>query len=111
MKYAVGMGSGGMIYIPSFINIGSGVQIMMGGGGYNGTQRECTAILTPCIPFLTFFIATSSVYRQEPINVKNSLCGFNIAFGWFPFAKHFLFCGHGTFLVSMKTASAPQQRW
>jgi hypothetical protein len=26
MKYAVEMGSGGMIYIPSFINIGSGIQ-------------------------------------------------------------------------------------
>jgi hypothetical protein len=26
MKYAVEMGSGAMIYIPSFINIGSGIQ-------------------------------------------------------------------------------------
>jgi Uri superfamily endonuclease len=26
MKYAVGMGSGAMIYIPSFIKIGSGIQ-------------------------------------------------------------------------------------
>jgi hypothetical protein len=33
MKYAVEMGSGAMIYIPSFIPIGSGSQKLMGGGG------------------------------------------------------------------------------
>jgi hypothetical protein len=32
MKYAVQMGSGAMIYIPSFIKIGSGIQKLMGGG-------------------------------------------------------------------------------
>jgi hypothetical protein len=32
MKYAVEMSSGVMIYIPSFIKIGSGVQKLMGGG-------------------------------------------------------------------------------
>jgi hypothetical protein len=31
MKYAVEMGSGAMIYIPSFIKIGSGVQELIGG--------------------------------------------------------------------------------
>jgi hypothetical protein len=31
MKYAFEMGSGVMIYIPSFINIGSGVQKLIGG--------------------------------------------------------------------------------
>jgi hypothetical protein len=31
MKYAVEMGSGAMIYIPSFIKIGSGIQKLMGG--------------------------------------------------------------------------------
>jgi hypothetical protein len=30
MKYAVEMGSGAMIYIPSFINIGSGIQMLIG---------------------------------------------------------------------------------
>jgi hypothetical protein len=30
MKYAVEMGSGAMIYIPSFIKIGSGIQKLMG---------------------------------------------------------------------------------
>jgi hypothetical protein len=31
MKYAVDMGSGAMIYIPSFIKIGSGIQTLIGG--------------------------------------------------------------------------------
>jgi hypothetical protein len=30
MKYADGMGSGAMIYTPSFIKIGSGIQKLMG---------------------------------------------------------------------------------
>jgi hypothetical protein len=37
MKYAVEMGSGSIIYIPSFIKIGSGIQRLMG-GGYAATQ-------------------------------------------------------------------------
>jgi hypothetical protein len=32
MKYTVEMGSGAMIYILSFIKIGSGIQKLMGGG-------------------------------------------------------------------------------
>jgi hypothetical protein len=32
MKYAVETGSGAMIYIPSFIKIGSGIQKLMGRG-------------------------------------------------------------------------------
>jgi hypothetical protein len=32
MKYAVHMGSGAVIYIPSFIEIGSGIQKLIGGG-------------------------------------------------------------------------------
>jgi hypothetical protein len=32
MKYADEMGSGAVIYVPSFINIGSGIQKLMGGG-------------------------------------------------------------------------------
>jgi hypothetical protein len=31
MKYAVEVGSGVMIYIPSFIKIGSGIQKLVGG--------------------------------------------------------------------------------
>jgi hypothetical protein len=37
MKYAVEMGSGAMIYIQSFIKIGSGIQKLMG-GGFTDTQ-------------------------------------------------------------------------
>jgi hypothetical protein len=33
MKYAVEMGSGAMIYITSYIKIGSGIQKLMGAGG------------------------------------------------------------------------------
>jgi hypothetical protein len=32
MKHAVKMGSGAMIYIPSLINFGLGIQKLMGGG-------------------------------------------------------------------------------
>jgi hypothetical protein len=32
MKYAIEMGSGAMIYIPSFIKTGSGIQKLIGGG-------------------------------------------------------------------------------
>jgi hypothetical protein len=34
MKYAVEMGSGAMIYIPSFIKIGSAIQKLIGGYTY-----------------------------------------------------------------------------
>jgi hypothetical protein len=37
-EYAVQMGSGAMIYIPSFIKTGSGIQKLMEGGG--GIHRE-----------------------------------------------------------------------
>jgi hypothetical protein len=39
MKYATEMGSGAMIYIPSFIKIGSGIQKLMG-EGYSQTHRR-----------------------------------------------------------------------
>jgi hypothetical protein len=38
MKYAVEMGSGVMIYIPSFIKIGLGIQKLI--GGYTDTQTD-----------------------------------------------------------------------
>jgi hypothetical protein len=38
MKYAIEMGSGAMIYIPSFINIGSGIQKLIRGN--KETQRQ-----------------------------------------------------------------------
>jgi hypothetical protein len=41
MKYTVDMGSGGMIYIPISIKIGSGIQKLIGGGGFTDTQTTC----------------------------------------------------------------------
>jgi hypothetical protein len=38
MKYAVEMGSGAMIYIPSFIKTGSAIQTLMGRGEYRHTN-------------------------------------------------------------------------
>jgi hypothetical protein len=38
MKYAVEVGSGAMIYIPSFIKIGSGIQKLMGSEVHRHTQ-------------------------------------------------------------------------
>jgi hypothetical protein len=41
MKYATEMGSCAMIYIPSFIKIGSGIQKLIGGGGdYRRTDSK-----------------------------------------------------------------------
>jgi hypothetical protein len=39
MKYAAEMGSGAMIYIPSFITIGSGIQKFIGRGVHRHTDR------------------------------------------------------------------------
>jgi hypothetical protein len=42
-KYAVEMGSGAMMNVPSFIKIGSGIQKLLGGGGgytYRHTDAE-----------------------------------------------------------------------
>jgi hypothetical protein len=38
MMYAVEMGSGAMIYIPSFMKIGSGIQKLMWRGGYTDSK-------------------------------------------------------------------------
>jgi hypothetical protein len=40
MKYAVEIGPGAMIYIPRFVQIGSGIQKLMGGGGGSQTHRQ-----------------------------------------------------------------------
>jgi hypothetical protein len=40
MKYAVEMFSGAMIYIPSFIKIGSGIQKFIGRRGGGGSQTQ-----------------------------------------------------------------------
>jgi hypothetical protein len=45
MKYAVHMGSGAMIYIPSFIKIGSGIQKLIGGGGIHRQEGDRISLL------------------------------------------------------------------
>jgi hypothetical protein len=40
MRYAVEVGPGAMIYIPSFIKIGSGIQNFIGGGGDSETRAN-----------------------------------------------------------------------
>jgi hypothetical protein len=45
MKYAVEMGSGGMIYIPSFIKTGSGIQKLIGGDTHTEHAARITLIL------------------------------------------------------------------
>jgi hypothetical protein len=44
MKYAVEMGSVVMMYVPSFIKIGSGIQTIMGGGGYTYRHTDSNVI-------------------------------------------------------------------
>jgi hypothetical protein len=39
MKYAVEKESGAMIYVPSFIKIGSNIRKLMGGGVHRHTER------------------------------------------------------------------------
>jgi hypothetical protein len=43
MKYAVEMGSGAMVYIPSFITIGSSIQEWRGGYTYKHTHTHTQA--------------------------------------------------------------------
>jgi hypothetical protein len=43
-NWAVEMGSGAVIYVPSFIKIGSGVQKLMW-GGYTDTHTDSNVIL------------------------------------------------------------------
>jgi hypothetical protein len=45
MKYAVGMGLGAMIYIPSFIKSGSGIQKLIGGMHIKTQQGDPTSLL------------------------------------------------------------------
>jgi hypothetical protein len=45
MKYAVEMGSVAMIYIPSFIKIGSDIQKLMEGGGIHKQDGDRISLL------------------------------------------------------------------
>jgi hypothetical protein len=53
MKYAVAVASGGMMYIPSFITIGSGIKKLLGGGCY--TFRQAHRQQGDLIGLLLFF--------------------------------------------------------
>jgi hypothetical protein len=44
MNHAVEMGSGALIYIPSFIKTGSGIQTLLGGGGYTYRHTDSKMI-------------------------------------------------------------------
>jgi hypothetical protein len=55
MKYGVEMSSGGMIYIPSFITIGSGIQKLM--GGRHGSRK-------PIPNFILFFFNIRKVGKK-----------------------------------------------
>jgi hypothetical protein len=45
MKYAVEVGSGAMMYIPGFLNIGSGIRKLMGAGDTETIRRSRKPIL------------------------------------------------------------------
>jgi hypothetical protein len=44
MKYAVGMRSGGMMYIPNFIKTGSGIQKLIGGDTHTHTHTHTQTV-------------------------------------------------------------------
>jgi hypothetical protein len=52
MKYAVGMGLGAMIYIPRFIKISSGIQMLMEGRWGIHRFTESMVITKACFNFL-----------------------------------------------------------
>jgi hypothetical protein len=64
MKYAVEMGSGAMMYIPSFIKIGSGIRKLI--GRYTDTQTEWRSQIP--------------VYCENQTKHTNTLCGQNVQF-------------------------------
>jgi hypothetical protein len=65
MKYAVEMGSSAVIYIPNFIQIGSGIQKLIAGGGLIDTQ---TAWRSP----KTKFLFTSATMKSTDFCVVTS---------------------------------------
>jgi hypothetical protein len=63
MKCAVEMGSGAMIYIPSFIKIDSGVQMLF------RTQRQQCDLIS-----IHFLKTKESRLKIEPMRVKSDFC-------------------------------------
>jgi hypothetical protein len=79
MKYATEMGSGAIIYIPSFIKLGSGIQKLIGGGGDTLTQWQ----LGDLINLLLFFQKKESRLKidcnKRRYNVQNINCSNNFS--------------------------------
>jgi hypothetical protein len=63
MKYPVEMDSGVMIYIPSFIKSGSGIQNLMGGGIYRHTDSMEIARV-----YFYFFKIKRSKLKEQSIS-------------------------------------------
>jgi hypothetical protein len=64
MNYAVEMGSCAMVYIPSFIKIGSGIQkLMEGGGGW--IRRETDTQQKPT--FISFFRRSEEISKYQQL--------------------------------------------
>jgi hypothetical protein len=62
VEYAVEMGSGAMIYIPSFIRAGSGIEKLMGGGENTRIRRPQGDLLSL---FYFFFNKESGLKMEE----------------------------------------------
>jgi hypothetical protein len=120
MKYAVGMGSGCMIYIPFWhstidmyvcirgpctATFNDLLQLIWGIHWHTEGMYHNSHVMHTFPNFCHFQCASAGINK-----CKNSLWGYDIALGWFTFATHFLFRGHDTFSVSTKAACAPQQR-
>jgi hypothetical protein len=67
MKYAVEMSSGALIYIPSFIHIGSGIQKLM--EGKTQTHRQHGDLIS----LLLFFLNKESRLRIDNVMFKMSI--------------------------------------
>jgi hypothetical protein len=71
MKYAVEMGSGAVIYIPSFIKICSGIQKLMG-EGIHRQHGDCISLLSSFQTKESTLIRQSIKSSKENITTENS---------------------------------------
>jgi hypothetical protein len=63
---AVEMSSGAVIYVPSFIKTGSGIQTLMG-GGYAGTHRRQRDLLS-----LLYFFKISGLIKAANMKISDN---------------------------------------
>jgi hypothetical protein len=87
MKYAVEMGSGAMIYIPSFIKVGSAIQMLIRRDSQTHRQHgERISLLSPfqnkesrlkTDSYPRLLLGIGKRYRQANKKVKLSLCLIN----------------------------------